>query len=435
MLTESSPLSGYDTLVQCLEDFHSGGWRFIQLRGVPLGSSCIDSGDVDLLGSHASVDLLLARIYQWVQQGKCHCRVRCCRPEKVELTLISYDALHSIRFDLWLKLWQLDNGNSYVVFDTFLPVLSDLDNALVRLPMELEAAVYIQHLVCKKKRQINLSAETRLQSYRNSLGEHAKLSALIDLILQSKSVSEAIDAASLRLVHESVKSIRVSAVTRYRMKFVSRLKELFLAAPRKPRLISIMGCDGAGKTSLAMQLMEKSGKVGRVFKGKHLYRKSYMHKLAVIFIRPLLFQSREVFDEKFAPLVYLRACIGLRIKLLRRASKGLMLIDRSIVDFLYLNRKTDTPGFSRFRSLAGLFGVRIPTVHCIVGYDNIVNRKLEMSCFSIDKYNLDMFRHFTGAVPTDYFLYNNDGSLAESTVFLERILRKLILKDGDSSRI
>ena len=47
-----------------------------------------------------------------------------------------------------------------------------------------------------------------------------------------------------------------------------------------------------------------------------------------------------------APLVYLRGSLGLRLKLLN-ASQRILLIDRSLVDFLMIDRKTDHPRFSR----------------------------------------------------------------------------------------
>ena len=186
-------------------------------------------------------------------------------------------------------------------------------------------------------------------------------------------------------------------------------------------MLTIMGCDGCGKTSLSRRLAADRPDIHSVYTGKHLYRKWLGYKLLVIFVRPLLCQGRETFDDTFAPLVYLLACLRLQLKLLL-PRRGLVLIDRSLMDFLLLARKTDAPRFSSCRWLAGLFGTRLPHVHLIVPFPCLQARKLEMTRAGHACYDTLMFHYLSRRIPTDYTVFDNRGTEETSAGALGRIL-------------
>jgi thymidylate kinase len=185
-----------------------------------------------------------------------------------------------------------------------------------------------------------------------------------------------------------------------------------------------MGCDGSGKTTLASAIAASHADIEGVLTGKHLYRKSWLYKLLVIFVRPLLLQDREHFDETFAPVAYLRACIGLRLKLWRR-TRGVLLMDRSLADFLYVGRKTESPQFCRSLWLSRVIGRRIPVVHFILPFERVRERKQEMTRAGHAAYDAAMFRHFTQRAPTDYVAFNNAGAVTPGAEALGRILQRL----------
>lgn len=417
----------------CIAEFFSGDWQFVQLRGRPLSADYINGEDIDLLGTRHSVDLLFDAVYNWVRHRRCHARINARRKDKIELTLFSIDGCDYVKYDLWINIFQIDSGRICLRYEHILHLINEV-GSIVRLPLDVEVALYLQHLQVKKKCQVSDSARGRLGNYHVALLQqdtNHDLAKVIESILSQNTIDELSGNHALNVLHLRTAIHLHSDQNRFFRRWHGKLLEACLAAPREMRLVSIMGCDGAGKTTLALSLEERMSQITRVFKGKHLYRKSFIHKAAVIFVRPLFFQSRENFDERLAPLVYLRACVGLRIKYWRQANRGLMLIDRSITDFLYLDRKTEHPGFSRFKFLAKLFGKRIPTIHCIVNFENIVKRKVEMSEAAISRYNHDMFHHFTNAVPTDYLVFNNDGTLEESVEALGLIIPQLSLKTGN----
>ena len=242
---------------------------------------------------------------------------------------------------------------------------------------------------------------------------------MIDTIIASGIIAPKVSASALSHIEELIHSKKLWLLRLRRV--VSKIRAVLIGPPRRSGLASIMGCDGVGKTTLIRELPSHLDKKVKTITGKHLYRKSILFKLAVIFIRPLLFQSRERFDESLAPLVYIRAAIGLRLKSLLNRSR-FCLVDRSIVDFLVLDRKTDNPRFSRFRRLTTVLGFRILNVHCMVDWNTVVQRKQEVTETGYAVYNMKMFRHFSRQTPTDYLLFNNDGGIEDSAAALARCL-------------
>ena len=91
---------------------HSGPWEFIQLRGKTFDATCINGDDIDLLGKPSSVDALLDKAFEWVKQGLCHVHISSRRIDKTEFTLYSIDGQYYAKFDLWLNLWQINDGKS-----------------------------------------------------------------------------------------------------------------------------------------------------------------------------------------------------------------------------------------------------------------------------------------------------------------------------------
>jgi hypothetical protein len=89
------------------------------------------------------------------------------------------------------------------------------------------------------------------------------------------------------------------------------LPRIWHHTPKKLIMLAIRGCDKSGKTTLSRQLKLHDPQVARLYTSKHLYRKWIIYKLLVIFLRPLLFQSREKFDDTLAPIIYTLACIRL----------------------------------------------------------------------------------------------------------------------------
>ncbi len=404
------PQSGF---VECVEAIGKGPWKFIQLRGQSLDIANLPDDDIDLLGGQNSVEALLNSALGWVRERRCHIRVRNRNRDKVEFTIFSIDGRHSILFDLWINLRQFDHRQRCLTYEACSHAVIDSEPSIQRLPVDVEAAVYIQHLLSKKKHLTSERVLQRLSKYafQCEAEDHLKLSEIIRTMIETKTIQPEAESETISIIEDRIGSPTPQSLNERFNRLIAKAQAQFLGPPRRTRMLTMMGCDGAGKTTLAHTLKENSEEIGRVYTGKHLYRKSLSYKLAVIFIRPLLFQDRERFDEILAPFVYLRGCLGLRLLRLFPKSNRVTLIDRSLIDFLYIDRKSDSPSFSRFLWLTQFFGLRVPNVHCIVSHENVMQRKQEVTAKGHYQYDEDIFQEFAFRCPTDYVAFNNDGEL------------------------
>ena len=121
------------------------------------------------------------------------------------------------------------------------------------------------------------------------------------------------------------------------------------------------------------------------------------------------------------PLIYILACIRLWWKRVFHR-KGITLIDRSIVDFLMLDSKSDRPHFSRCLGLTRLIGIRLPHVQVIISFEQLRERKLEMTEAGHPIYDKLMFQHFARRFPTDHTAFSNQSTLENATNALEHIV-------------
>jgi hypothetical protein len=406
----------------CLLDLQRGPWKFILLRNGPLGEEAIDGDDIDLLGARASVEALLDAALGWVRAGRCHVRVRATQDAKVALGLLSTDGGHQVELDLWIELRQLDNRRRMLTYETCAAAATNPEDAIQRLPVDLEASIFLHHLVARRKRVDDPKQQARLAAYVSACrgAGHAGLAEALAAVATANRVDAAAQALTLRLLEQRFPLGQPSVLRRA----LAGLRAAWLAPRASRRVLTLMGCDGCGKTSLGRLLAARRKDAHSFYTGKHLYRKSVLYKLLVIFVRPLLFQGREKFDDTFAPLAYLLACVRLRLKCLR-PRRGVVLIDRSLLDFLYLARKTDTPRFSGCLGLARVFGIRVPHIHLLVPFERLRERKQEMTQAGHAAYDAAMFRHFTRRCPTDYLAFDNRGTLEESAAALDRILDRI----------
>lgn len=414
--------SEYEKLSSCIERINAGPWQFVQLRGEPLSPKAIDGGDVDLLGTRASVYALFDAVYGWVQQGECHARFVAMDGAKYKLFLYSCDGKHQVDFDLWVELRQLFNRSMMLVPEAALRLAAPQSVSLFRLPLALELSVYVHHIISKRRLAcFTQGMYERFEAYAKASPDRA-LAAILEAVLQQQKVMPGLIQFSDETLKRFPELCRPS-----RNGLFAKWKAARLAGPRSLKWLSLMGGDGCGKTTMAKALQHRlPERVSGIYTGKHLYRKNLFFKLLVILVRPLLFQNREKFDETLAPLVYALACMRLRLGVWFASSKKTVLMDRSLVDFLMCNRKSDEPSFGHKEWLARVWGCRIPTVHFLVSYQRLAQRKQEMTLAGIAKYNHEMFRHFTQRVPTDYLLFNNDGGLELSADSLAELLRRVL---------
>lgn len=419
MNTASAPL---EKLQRCAEHIEQGPWQLIRLRGTASLVEMIDQDDVDLLGSRDDFHKILDAAYSWVRANECHLRITASSHDKISLYLISLDGMHRLTFDLWINLWQIDKRQKCLRFDQCIGSCPSSSNSLLRMPPLLEACIFVHHLISKRKDCSSPKQIARLEYYRQCcVSIDAKLADLLDQAIRSHSISDALESHTLHLLEKELTFASSSALAFHLHRIGNGLPRIWHHTPKKLIMLAIMGCDGSGKTTLSRQLKLHDPQIAQLYTGKHLYRKWIIYKLLVIFLRPLLFQKREKFDDTLAPLIYLLACMRLWWKRVFHR-KGVTLIDRSIVDFLMLDRKSDRPHFSRCLGLTRLIGIRLPHVQVIVSFDQLRERKLEMTETGHPIYDELMFQHFARRFPTDHTVFSNQSTLENATSALLHIV-------------
>jgi hypothetical protein len=104
------------------------------------------------------------------------------------------------------------------------------------------------------------------------------------------------------------------------------------------------------------------------------------------------------------------------------ARQGLLLIDRSLTDFLIVNRKSHRPRWVWGVGLARFLGARIPCIQLVVSHQTLAARKQEMTSLGHSAWDRMMHAQLTGRVPTDVLCFFNGRTQEESLPALMRII-------------
>jgi hypothetical protein len=407
--------------------------RLVLLRETALDSSCINHGDIDLFGTESATEQLIERAFELVRDGRCHMRVVRTNPDKIQLQLYSLDLKRRILFDLWINLWQLEGGTRCIRLDDVAEHVPD-DAAIARMPVELEASLYIQHLVAKNRNLGMTEVRRRLGFYELACRESG-LSALAD-VLASICRSGVILPEQLSQSADTIRRATSEAPWRlHPRRRRSRLRRRLRARAMlnaTSRVVAVVGSDGVGKTSIANGVADGTGQFS-VLVGKQLYRGTLLFRGLYRLNSLTLKWTQERIDEAFAPIAFGLSCLRLRVLLRWRRwtrKRGVLILDRFLPDFLYVKRKTDRPKFARLARWLLPFGVQASVVHLLLPYESLQERKQEFTREGHARYDEDMMRTYCGADLCDYLAFHNDGEIKE----VVEALRGHILRESGESR-
>ncbi len=410
-----------DPLLECLRLLFAGNgtYRFFLLRETRLDASCINAGDIDLLASPRSIRAMIAHLYELALQGHCNVRIGRPSPGKVRLSLYSSDMHRRIDFDLWTEIWQLEGGSRALRFEHVRKFLPAAGPALARLPLELEACVYLEHLQAKQKDLPSPAVTERLVHYEAACAK-AGDQQLANAFAKVRNES-GLDAATMRMARQvigcSIDADRWLSLPRRALRRLV-LRRYRLADARRSRTVAFIGCDGVGKTSIAQEVAAAmKDRRASFMLGKDLYRLGVPFRAFYKLNRMSLGLTRETIDEWLHPIAYLCALLSLR-KSVKAIGDRVLLIDRSPADFMYVGRKSDAPRFSRLSKFLSLFRRSLPVVHLVVPFEVLESRKNEMTPSGQELYDLDMLQYHAMLPGADYLLFRNAGSLADAAEVL-----------------
>ena len=284
-----------------LTDIVDATHRAALLRETNL-ESVIDGGDIDLLVAADSIPSLLETVDEVAAARNLHYRLRRSGPQKVGVALYSADMAHSAQIDLWIELWQVFGGRSYLRYQDVEDMLVPGAGGLARLPTDLETAVYIQHLAIKGRNPAHPANNARLEDLRRRCADDQELSAALDRIVSTGILDpDSVHSAEARLRDRAGPGVeRRGPVTRAR-RLPMRLRRHLLRR-RSLDAVALVGVDGSGKTSLAEAAAVSLGL--HTLLTKTAYRRSLLFRGIYKANRRTLRRPYEPIDDLLAPVTF-----------------------------------------------------------------------------------------------------------------------------------
>jgi hypothetical protein len=401
-----------------------GRFHFALLRESPLDGALIDQGDADLLGDRHSVAALLQMLLERSVAGDVHFRVTSSKPEKIQVSVFSTDFAHSATYDLWIELTQIHDGRALIRYEDVAPQLVR-KCGIESLPGCLVGAVYLQHLITKRKPLAAPHTALRIQSFVEHNCDDLSCGV-------SRWFRDIKRAGTIRKPAPAESAIQISRLLNVRLD--DDAHQVKLRWRPRPRIesgdaVCVLGVDGVGKSTLIESLVREGLVASEALVGKKLYRRSLIYRLATRSARHRDPANREAIDERLSPVLFLRSVSAFRRTLAWRRLRGLgtLLVDRCPLDFLYLGRKSDHgrfhPATARLESLAP----STPTIQLVAPHSVTSTRKPELTEAGHKAYDRAMLMRLAGQCPCDHLVFHNGGKLQESSEalgsYLERVLK------------
>jgi hypothetical protein len=385
---------------------------FVLLRPAGDAQALVDRGDLDVLGTDDAVRAALARLAARAAGGALAYEVRRETADKTALALLTTDLAHALRHDLWVEIPQLVGvGHGLVHADVRRTCTRD-GAGWLRMPAPLELALYLQHLWVRRKplglpqvvaRLTSLGAAAHAAGAA-ALAEHAAALA------RGEGWTDARLQCATRVTREALGRPRPGRSFTRQLRRIGRAVA-WRAVPGGRGVIVLAGADGSGKTTLAETLAREPG-APPVLVGKSLYRTSLVFRLVYRVERLLGGRTPERIDERWAVLAFLVALARLRAHVARAG--GRVILDRHLMDFLYVGRKSDRPRFVRGAVLLGRLAARIPVVHLAPPHAVLAARKDEVGAPALAAYDRDMARQHTRYRSVDYLRFPNAGRVDDA---------------------
>lgn len=399
-----------------LADIVEAADRAVLLRETDLGS-VIDTGDVDLLVATDSIPSLLDTIDAVAEARHLHYRLLRSGRHKIGVALYSVDVAHCARIDLWLELWQVFGGRAYLRYEDVEELVVRRPDGVPRLPADLEAAVYLQHLSVKGRDPSDPATTARLIGLRERGLDDPQLSERLDHIVSTGELDAgSVRAAEVHLRRRIGSRIeRRGPITRLRrLPYRWRRRRL---ARRSLDVLALVGVDGSGKTSLGETAAASLG-VDTLLT-KKAYRRSLLFRGIYKANRHTIGRAYEWIDDRLAPLAFVVAAR----RLPGQAAPG-TLLDRCLGDLLVVHRKSEQPRFSVLTALLRDLDRPCTIVHVRASWSTIAARKNEVSKGGHDWYDRSMRRFHLGQLVFDYVAFRNDADLASAAEALVRFVSR-----------
>ena len=402
-------------LVEALGRILERADRVVLLRETDLGASCVDRGDIDLLIAAQEVPAVLDIIDEVAEQANIHYWLQRSGPHKVGVALFSADMRHWIRIDLWEQLWQIFGGRSYLTYEDVAPFVVDLGARVRRLPADLEAAVYVQHLATMGRDPSSPANSERIAGLIGRCEEHPELARALEGMLVSGKVDPKWSrAAEDHLRARCGNALEARGRATRRRTLLSRIHRRWLGN-RTLDAVALVGVDGSGKTSLGDIVAERLGRDR--LPTMSVYRRSLLFRAIYKASRLTVKLPYETLDKMLAPLTYVVTAWRLP-----KVVSAQAVLDRYLADFLIIDRKSDEPRLARCSQVLRKLDRPCQTIHIRAEWGTVASRKNEVTERGHAWYDSTTLRYYRSQPMVDYLAFRNDGPIGQASAALTEYL-------------
>jgi hypothetical protein len=314
-----------------------------------------------------------------------------------------------------VQLWQIFGGRSYLTYEDVAPFAVDSGGPVRRLPADLEAAVYIQHLATMGRDPSSPSNAERIAGLLRRCADNPDLTRALERMLVSGQVEpECQRAAEDHLRARCGEGLEARGRSTRRRTLPSRIHRRWLGN-RTLDAVALVGVDGSGKTSLGDVVAGRLGR-GRL-PTMNVYRRSLVFRAIYKASRLTVNLPYETLDNRLGPLAYLVATWRLP-----RVVSAQTVLDRYLADFLMVDRKSDEPRFVRSSVVLRKLDRPCQTIHIRAAWPTVADRKNEVTERGHVWYDAMTLRYYRSQPIVDYLAFQNDGPIEQSAAALMEYL-------------
>ena len=450
-----------------------GALGAVRAAGVPLillrhreldAVTAAEAGDYDLLAPDSDYDRTIEIIHASLLETRASYRVHAAKPEKRLIVLFDPESASETVVDLWREHRILARRTAgrhtegFLLYSTLAPCCR-LEGDVLRMPAWLELAVYLGHLLEKKKDLKSEGVKQRLLRYANKDAAAAPGAAELGKVLA---------AAPARLLAGEL-TVEAAAATAWQVleslglilsepqrsgHFRWKLRRTFRSVERRlgrGAVVSIQGPDGSGKTTIVDSLraepppgLDPSGSAAgsshewvpgrRIFPVvfKRLYRKSIFRILYKMTRKLRRLRNRaepkEVVEVALAPFLFAGALLNYWLLQALRGRGRAFVFDRYFTDLLVTNRKDG--GEELGLNSSGRWLERlVPRADCAVllavSSEALRARKAEMTGENARRYTSLLAGLYTVRPPRELLVLRTDVDLRRTLEILKSTLENV----------
>lgn len=416
------------TFLESLREVERQKLGMVELRPRAKTVNEVANGDYDFVVNSYDLALILSAFLRACENHKVHMKVTRPSPNKRIIQLIK--ASQAVTVELWLNVeLSVSSGIPIRRVLNGRELVNHLQDRSAEHAIAVKSAVYLTHLYFKNKAIDGPLQQARVAEFHDSLTQNGNPSheALLRIYSRIHSRNDCLRREDLEEFNRHATSWLKSIGLKPRLSYFRRTRSYLRRVTALRNFVPIIGADGAGKTSLCQELVQKSPERHVQIIYKNLFRNLEYKSLYSISLLFFPAKEKNKFDEQVSGYVILKSVAVLLLWGWTMRPRGkIALLDRYGWDWLVkgIRRPEIPPGQI---SLHSLFSLLIPRpANTIVAFcrpEKIISRKpeelsKEQLIFIYEQY----VEIVTAGRAGDVFFCNTELSSKESALSLENFL-------------